>query len=108
MKNIVFAAVAALGLAGCGAMGGGEKASMVKACIDSGEAEADCTCIADSLEKGLDAETFKVVATAMAAGEEEGNALMEALPAEQQTAVMGQLMSAGMTCMMGGAAEATP
>ena len=105
MKNIVFAAVAALALTGCGAIGGGEKAAMVKSCTDSGETEANCTCVADSLEKGLDAETFKAVATAMAAGEAEGEQMMNDLPAEQQGAVMGALMSAGMTCMMGGAAE---
>lgn len=105
MKTFLVSAIAALALTGCGAIGGGEKAAMVKACTDSGEAEADCTCIADSLEKGLDAETFKVVASAMAAGEEEGNTMMEALPADKQGAVMGALMSAGMSCMMGGAAE---
>lgn len=103
MKNMIFAAVSALALTGCGAIGGGEKAAMVKACTDSGEAEKDCTCIADSLEKGLDADTFKVVATAMAAGDAEGEKMMEALPADKQGAIMGALMSAGMSCMMGGA-----
>lgn len=103
MKKFAFAAVAALALAGCGAVGGGHKAAMVKACTDSGESDANCTCIADSLEKNLDAATFKTVATAMAAGEEEGNKMMEELPADKQGAVMGALMSAGMGCMMGSA-----
>jgi len=103
MKHIVLAALAALALTGCGAIGGGEKAAMVKACTDSGEPAEDCTCIADNLETNLDADTFKVVATAMAAGEAEGNQTMEDLPADKQGAVMGALMSAGMTCMMGGA-----
>lgn len=103
MKKFAIAAVAAFALAGCGAIGGGEKAAMVKACTDSGETAANCTCIADSLEKSLDKDTFKSVATAMAAGEEEGNKMMEELPADKQGAVMGALMSAGMGCMMGGA-----
>lgn len=103
MKHIILAVVAALVLTGCGAIGGGQKAAMVKACTDSGEAETDCTCIADNLETSLDADTFKVVATAMAADEAAGEKMMEELSAEKQGAVMGALMSAGMTCMMGGA-----
>lgn len=106
MKTLILAAAAALLLTGCGAIGGGEKAAMVKACVDSGETDKNCTCIADKLEAGLDKDTFKAVAGAMAAGEEEGNKLMEALPADKQGAVMGALMTAGMTCMMGGEAPA--
>ena len=105
MRTFVIAAVAALVLAGCGATGGGAKAAMVKACTDSGEAEANCTCVADSLEGSLDADTFKLVATAMASGDEEGEKMMNELPVEKQGAVMGALMSAGMSCMMGGATE---
>jgi len=103
MKTFLIAAVAALALAGCGAVGGGQKAAMIKSCTESGESEANCTCVADSLEEGLDADTFKLVATAMAAGEEEGQQMMNDLPVEKQGAVMGALMSAGMSCMMGGA-----
>lgn len=102
MKRIVMAAVAALVLAGCGAAGGA-KAAMVKACTESGESETNCTCIADSLEGSLDAATFKQVATAMAAGDEEGEKMMTELPVDKQGAVMGALMAAGMSCMMGGA-----
>lgn len=105
MKTFVFAAVAALALAGCGAIGGGEKAAMVKTCTEAGESEKDCTCIADSLEANLDKATFSTVARAMAAGEAEGEKMMEELPPEQQGKVMGALMSAGMGCMMGGASE---
>ncbi len=102
MKMFVYAAVSALALAGCGAIGGGEKAAMVKTCTDSGESAKDCACIADSLEANLDAPTFKVVARAMAAGDAEGEQMMEELPPEQQGKIMGALMSAGMSCMMGG------
>ena len=105
MKKFVFAALAAFALAGCGAAGGGAKAALVKACTDSGESDTSCTCVADSLEGSLDAETFKLVATAMAAGDEEGEKMMNDLPVEKQGAVMGALMSAGMSCMMGGATE---
>jgi len=41
----------------------------------------------------------------MAAGDEEGEKMMNELPVEKQGAVMGALMSAGMSCMMGGATE---
>jgi len=102
MKKFVFAAVAALALTGCGAIGGGEKVAMVKACTESGESQANCTCIADSLEKNLDKETFRMVATAMAAGEEKGSQMMDDIPADKQGAIMGAMMSAGMGCMMGG------
>jgi predicted HAD superfamily phosphohydrolase len=101
MRTIFAAALAATLLAGCGAIGGGEKAAMIKACVESGETDANCSCVADNLEKNLDAETFKVVAGAMAASEEEGNDIMNGLPTDQQGAVMGALMTAGMSCMMG-------
>ena len=102
MKTFVYAAVSALALAGCGAVGGNPKSAMVKACTEGGDSEKNCTCIADSLEKNLDKPTFRVVANALAAGEEEGGKVMDELPAEQQTKIMGALMAAGMGCMMGG------
>ena len=39
----------------------------------------------------------------MAAGDEEGEKMMTELPVDKQGAVMGALMAAGMSCMMGGA-----
>jgi hypothetical protein len=79
---------------------GGEKAAMVKACTDSGEAEKNCTCIVNNLETSLDADTFKVVATAMAADDAAGDKMMDELSAEKQDALMAALTSAGMTCLM--------
>jgi hypothetical protein len=106
MRSIFVAAVAAIALSGCGAVGGGgEKAAMIKSCVTAGQTEKECQCVADGLEKGLDAETFKVVAKAMSIDEAEGQKMMEALPADKQGAVMGALMSSGMSCMMGGATE---
>jgi TIR domain len=78
------------------------RSAMVAACTDSGESLTNCTCIADSLEKGLDKESFKVVAAAMAAGEAEGEQMINELPTEKQGAVMGALMSAGLACMQSG------
>jgi hypothetical protein len=101
MKMAMLAAVAALALTGCDAIGGSPKASMVKACVDGGEAKETCTCFADSLEGSLDKETFALVAKAAAAGEEEGQKMLEDLPVEKQGAMMGAMMSAGMSCAVG-------
>ena len=101
MRTAIVAGAMALALAACGGTGGA-KASMVKACTDAGEDQAMCTCIADGLEKNLDAKTFNTVAKAMAQGEEEGGKALEALPAEEQSKIMGAMMSVGMTCAFGG------
>jgi hypothetical protein len=91
----------ALALTACGGTGGA-KASMVKSCTDAGEEQATCTCIADGLEKNLDAETFNKIAKALATSEGAGDDVIESLPAEDQTKVMGAMMSVGMTCAFGG------
>lgn len=101
MRVAILAGAFALALTACGGTGG-SKASMVKACTDAGEDQAMCTCIADGLEKNLDAKTFKTVAKAMAEGEEKGSQAIESLPAEEQTKIMGAMMSTGMSCAFGG------
>jgi flagellar hook-basal body complex protein FliE len=100
MKKTLLAGVMALGLAACG---GGGKAELVKACVDSGEDEQICNCMGDKLEADLDSGTFKKVAKAMAAGEEKGQEMIENMPADEQGEVMTAMMGAGMSCQMGAA-----
>lgn len=101
MRLAILAGALALALTACGGTGG-SKAAMVKSCTDAGEDSAMCTCIADGLEKNLDAKTFNTVAKAMAAAEGAGDDMIESLPAEDQTKIMGAMMSVGMTCAFGG------
>lgn len=101
MRLAIAAGAMALVLAACGGTGG-SKAAMVKACTDSGEDAAMCTCLADGLEENLDAKTFNTVADAMAAGEEAGSDIIENLPAEEQSKVMTAMMTVGMGCAFGG------
>ena len=97
-----MAGALALALTACGGTGGA-KASMVKACTDAGEEVAMCNCIADGLEENLDPKTFNTVAQAIAEGEEKGGAAIESLPADEQSKIMGAMMSTGMQCAFGGA-----
>lgn len=89
-------------LAACGASAGGDKAAIAKACVDGGEADKLCTCMADKLATDLDAKTLKTVATAMKAGEEKGAEMFAKLPADQQETIGKALMAAGFGCTMGG------
>jgi len=99
MKKILLAGVMVFGLAACG--GGGGKAQLVKSCVDSGEDEEMCNCIADKLEADLDSGSFKKISEAMAAGEERGQEMIENLPADEQSEIMTAMMGAGMSCAMG-------
>ena len=101
MRMAIMAGALALALTACGGTGG-SKASMVKACTDAGEDKAMCSCIADGLEKSLDAKTFNTVAKAMAQGEEKGGEVLDNLPADEQSKIMGAMMSVGMSCAFGG------
>ncbi|MBY9065288.1 hypothetical protein K1X12_00165 [Hyphomonas sp. WL0036] len=101
MRMAIVAGALALALTACGGTGS-SKAAMVKACSDAGEDKAMCTCLADGLEKNLDAKTFSTVAKAMSKGEEDGQKMIENLPAEEQGKIMGAMMTVGMSCAMGG------
>lgn len=52
-------------LAGCGAMGPSDKQVLVSTCIEQGEAESTCKCVAEALEKNLSPELFSTVAQKM-------------------------------------------
>lgn len=101
MRMAIVAGALALALAACGGTGG-SKSAMIKACTDAGEDQKMCSCIADGLEKNLDAKTFNTVARAMSKGEDEGQKIIENLPADEQGKVMGAMMSTGMACAFGG------
>lgn len=102
MRLVLAAGAMALALAACGGGTGGANAKMVKACTESGEDAELCSCIANGLEKNLDAKTFSTLANAMAEGEEKGEEIMNNLPADDQAKIMGAMMSVGMTCAFGG------
>lgn len=100
MRMAILAGALALAVTACGGTGGG-KASIVKSCMDSGEDREMCTCLADGLEKNLDAKTFNTVAKAMAQGDEKGGEIINDLPAGEQSKIMGAMMSTGMQCAFG-------
>jgi hypothetical protein len=87
--------------AACG-QSGGAKADLIKSCVDSGEDETLCTCLADGLEEQLDAKLFRKIAAEAARTGEPDDAFLESLPADEQGAVLGAMMSTGMTCAFGG------
>lgn len=101
MRMAIAAGALALALAACGGTGG-SKSAMIKACTDAGEDAKMCSCLADGLEKNLDAKTFNTVAKAMAQGEDKGEEMIKNLPAEEQGKIMGAMMSVGMQCAFGG------
>jgi hypothetical protein len=105
VKSIISASIGAaltLVLAACGAGAGGDKAAIAKACVDGGESDKTCTCMADKLATDLDAKALKAVATAMKAGDEKGGEMFAKLPADQQATITRALMSAGFGCTVGG------
>lgn len=82
MKKILLAGAAAFALAACGG-GGGDKATLVKSCVEDGEKDkAACGCMADVLQANLSKDTFKIAVKAAEAGDMES--------AELQTAMMGE------------------
>lgn len=102
MKLQILAGAAAFAvLSACGGAGGGGKAAFVNECVKGGEEKTTCTCIADKLEAELDAKTFAKLTKAIAAGEEKGSKMMEAMPADEQAKIAGAMMSAGFGCAMG-------
>ncbi|MFN7054266.1 hypothetical protein [Hyphomonas sp.] len=103
MKRIFIGGALALGLA-VAACGGSQsdKAAIAKACMADGENEAFCNCVADGMERDLDAETFKAFAKASGPSGIGADELLENLPEGKQMQVVGALMNVGMTCALGG------
>jgi len=99
MKTSALAFAASLALAACGGLGGGgSKADLVKWCVDSGDAPADCECMAGRLQAELSPELFSTLATGFAAGEDAAAEALENLPEDQQMEAMSALIEAGMSC----------
>ncbi|MFN7179554.1 hypothetical protein [Hyphomonas sp.] len=74
MRLAMISGLSLLALAGCGALGPSDKQKMVSTCIEQGEAETTCKCVADALEKNLSPELFAKVAKGLG---EEGKDLIE-------------------------------
>lgn len=83
MRVFVLAAASLALLAGCGALGGkSDKQALVDTCVEKGEGEATCTCVADALEKNLSPELFKKVAQAAGRDKQDMVEYMSGLPVE--------------------------
>lgn len=102
----VFIVAAALSvLAGCSALGPSDKQALVSTCIEKGEAEATCTCVADALEKNLPPELFKKVAQAAGREKQDMVEYMSGLPVEDLlafSAVTNDLEVCGNAAATGG------
>ncbi len=83
MRVLVLAAASLTVLAGCGMIGGqSDKQALVATCVEKGEAEATCTCVADALEKNLSPELFRKVAQATGREKQDMIEYMSGLPVE--------------------------
>ncbi len=102
----VFIVAAALSvLAGCSALGPSDKQALVSTCIEKGEAEATCTCVATALEANLPPELFKKVAQAAGREKQDMVEYMSTLPVEDLlafSAVTNDLEVCGNAAATGG------
>lgn len=101
MKRLFSVLIVTLAAAACGGGTGGARADMVRSCVDSGEDEALCSCLAEGLEGELDPKLFKKIAAEAAKSGDSNDDFLDTLPAEEQGAVLGALMSVGMSCALG-------
>jgi len=106
MRSFAFAAVVLAGLAGCSGLGRPtDKQALVATCIEKGEAEATCNCVADALEKNLSPELFKKVAQAAGREKQDMVEYMSTLPVEDLlafSAVTNDLEVCGSAAATGG------
>ncbi|WP_291196040.1 hypothetical protein [Hyphomonas sp.] len=102
----IFIVAAALSvLAGCSALGPSDKQALVSTCIEKGEAEATCTCVATALEVNLPPELFKKVAQAAGREKQDMVEYMSTLPVEDLlafSAVTNDLEVCGNAAATGG------
>lgn len=80
MRVLIVAASALFVLAGCG--GQSDKQALVSTCIENGESEATCSCVASALEKNLSPELFKKVAQAAGRDKQNMDEYLDTLPIE--------------------------
>lgn len=99
MKTSALAMAALFALTACGGIGGGgAKADLVKWCVDSGDAQSDCDCMAGRLEAELSPELLKKLAAGFSGGDEQAAEVLESLPEDEQMQAMSALIEAGMNC----------
>ena len=102
MKNIMFAAVCAIGLAACGGGGGNDlEARLVASCEADGEATKEqCACMSKAAVEGLDNDLLTKVVDASEAEDSDAAmmALMGELDTEQATKFMTVMMGAMGSC----------
>lgn len=100
MKKVIIASVMAIGLAACGG-GGGDKAALVKACLDDGDGtQKECECMADAFVKDLDPKVLDLIVEASKAEDSEAAVMagMGELEPEQLQSMMTVMMGAAGTC----------
>ncbi len=104
MRVVVVAASALFVLAGCGG-GLSDKQALISTCVENGESEATCGCIASALEKNLSPELFKKVAQAAGRDKQDMVEYMNTLPIEDLlafSAVTNDLEVCGEAAATGG------
>ncbi len=107
MRVFIIAASALLVLSGCGGVFGGpsDKQVLVSTCVESGEAETACSCVAEALERNLSPELFKKVAQAVGRDKQDMVEYMSTLPIEDLlafSAVTNDLEVCGEAAATGG------
>ena len=80
MKNLAILVVSLFALAACGGGGGGgAKAELVKACVDDGQSQTECSCMVDAMADMM--------------GEGDLNKLVEYAKTEDEAAAQELIMS---------------
>jgi hypothetical protein len=106
MRVFIVAASALVLVSGCGALGRpSDKQAMVASCIDKGEAETTCNCVANALEANLPPELFEKVAQAVGRDKKDMVEYMFSLPADELFAfskVTNELEACGNAAATGG------
>lgn len=106
MRVFVVAASALAVLSGCDGIGRpSDKQALVATCIEKGEAEATCACVADALEQNLPPELFKKVAQATGREKQDMVEYMSGLPVADLlafSAVTNDLQRCGTAAATGG------
>jgi hypothetical protein len=82
-SKTILAIGVALFMAACGAAPNA-KSAMIKKCVEGGETEAICTCVATEMETTLEPEIFKAMTLEAEGKSEEAQKIMQSLPLGKQ------------------------
>ncbi len=99
MKLAILAVLATLALASCG--GTGNREALVDACMEGGESEANCTCLANAADEELDAKLYGKLVEVTKVGDEKAAEIMSGLTTEQQGQLFSFAMAAAVSCGAG-------